>query len=91
MYTQLVSYIGLAIQVGSMLLQNLLGFIDKSFHPESCVTCRELIEQLSSPLAFFTLHVKLLHAHDQPPCLVYADAPVLHDKALTKNQVVAVR
>lgn len=46
------------------------------------IALRKLIEQFPPLRRLFSLHIKLLHTHDQPPRVVHADATILNDKTL---------
>src|SRR5690242_14778780 len=82
------------IQSGSIFRhpsQCFLSLVDQPLNLESCIASRELLQQLPSSLAFLTLHVEFLHAHNKPPRLIYAYTPVFNHQALAKHQVVTVR
>jgi hypothetical protein len=72
-------------------LHNLLRLINQPLNFKPTISPRKLPQQLPPSLPFHTLHIELLHAHDQPPRLVHTDALILHYRALPQHQVMAVR
>jgi hypothetical protein len=81
---------GHTVHVHRPPLQSLFSLVNEPLDLEVRIASCELLQQLSPSPALLALHVELLHAHHQPPRLIYTDASVLDHHALPKDKIVAV-
>lgn len=67
-----------------------LRLFNQPLYLKPCIALRKHVEQFPPPWRLFPLHIKLLHAHDQPPGVIHADTTVLYHDALAQHKIVGL-